>query len=356
MNKKAILLTGFIFFFFAQSCDTGNKGTATVVEDRIEINKIAFGSCANQNKPLPILNITDKYNPDLFIFLGDNIYGDTRDMNILKGKYNILGSKPEFIRLKKKSKILATWDDHDYGENDAGKYYPFKKESKEVFMDFWEVDKNSEMRKREGIYNSVFFGEGENSVQIILLDTRTFRDNVTLNDKQGKYKNDYQPCQTKDSTFLGAQQWNWLEKELLKPAGIRIIASSNQFAHEYNGWESWTNFPHEKEKFFSKIRKTKAEGVVFISGDVHWGELSVNKEKGLYSIYDVTSSGLSQNWHNTEPNKNRVGEVIRENNFGFIQIEREQKTREITSLTIKIIDINGHERVVKKIPINELKF
>lgn len=39
----------------------------------------------------------------------------------------MLGSQPGYIKLKKTTKILATWDDHDYGANDAGAEYPKKK-------------------------------------------------------------------------------------------------------------------------------------------------------------------------------------------------------------------------------------
>lgn len=105
------------------------------------IYKVAFGSCAHQEHPLPIFHEVIKKQPDLFVFLGDNIYGDTRDMGVLKGKYRQLGSKPSYQELKKHMEIAATWDDHDYGQNDAGKNYPFKSESKGISLDFFEEPK-----------------------------------------------------------------------------------------------------------------------------------------------------------------------------------------------------------------------
>jgi len=233
------------------------------------ITKIAFGSCSHEDKNQPLLSLAAKESPDLFIYLGDNIYGDTRDMGKLLGKYQKLANKPEFQELIDSTTILATWDDHDYGENDAGRHYPMKMESKEIFMMFWKEPAESERRTHEGIYHSLLYGPEDKRVQIILLDTRTFRDDLTkLKDKKN-YKNDYEPCQTPDSTMLGAEQWVWLEEQFNKPAKVRIIVSSNQFAHEYNGWESWTNLPHEQKKMLDLIKSTKANGVVFISGDVH---------------------------------------------------------------------------------------
>src|SRR5688572_23509157 len=84
------------------------------------LSRIAFGSCANQDKDQPIWDAVLAAKPELFIFLGDNIYGDTRDMNELRAKYQKLAAKPGFQRLKASTPLLATWDDHDSAENHAG--------------------------------------------------------------------------------------------------------------------------------------------------------------------------------------------------------------------------------------------
>src|SRR5262245_13781670 len=49
---------------------------------------IAFGSCIEEDKPKPVLTLAAESTPDLFIFLGDNIYGDTVDMAVLQSKYD----------------------------------------------------------------------------------------------------------------------------------------------------------------------------------------------------------------------------------------------------------------------------
>lgn len=318
-----------------------------------ESYKIVFGSCAHQDKEQPMLTNAANLNPDVFIYLGDNVYGDTRDMNVLKMKYEKLASKAEFQELKKRTKILSVWDDHDFGGNDEGRHYPFIKESKAIFMDFWEVPQNSDRRKHDGIYGSEYVKLGNKTIQIIMLDTRTFRDNLLDNiPKDAAYKNDYVPITEKDSTFLGNKQWKWLEKELSKKADIRIVATSTQFGHEYNGYESWTNMPLEQAKFVDLIAKTKANGVIFISGDVHWGEISKMNTKNTYPLYDVTSSGITQTWPSTELNKNRIGDVITQNNIGLIEIFFKN---EIPMIKLNLIDkdgiVNNHN-----FPLSEISF
>jgi alkaline phosphatase D len=335
------------------ACSTHKIQKVKPVKSKTNLSKIAFGSCSKEDKAQPILKTVLTKEPDLFIYLGDNIYGDSRDMEVLNEKYNKLAAKKEFRNLRSKCMVLATWDDHDFGENDAGRHYPFKAESKEIFLDFWKEPKKSERRKHEGIYHSLYFGDEEHRIQIILLDTRTFRDDLILRDDEKVWKNDYKPNTNPDSTFLGKQQWDWLETEFEKPAKIRIIASSNQFSHEYNGYESWTNVPHEQNKILDLIKKTKANGVIIISGDVHWGELSKMENESGYPIYDITSSGITEVWESVEPNKNRLGEVVRENNFGLINIDWSKSDPD---LIFQIFDLSGTARVEYKVNLGKLTF
>lgn len=320
--------------------------------------KIAFGSCAHQTHPLPIFDEISKQAPDLFLFLGDNIYGDTKDMNVLRNKYQQLAEKPTFQRLKKNVPIMATWDDHDFGWNDAGRHYPFKEEAKEILLDFFDEPANSDRRNRPGIYTSEIIEIAGKKVQVILLDTRTFRDDLLINqqkehpDRRYFYHLDYSPHSAPDSTLLGETQWAWLGQQLTLKADVRIIASSTQFGIEYNGYEAWANFPHEQQRMLNLIKTTKAEGVLFVSGDVHYAEISRIEVPGLYPIYDVTSSGLSSTWHFATPNANRIEGPIMDNHFGLLTIDF---TGEI-SIKMEIWDVSGNQRIEHSIGLDELRF
>ncbi len=233
----------------------------TGCKEQPQVTKIAFGSCGHQDDAQPVLAIAAEQKPDAFIFLGDNIYGDTDNMDTLRAKYNRLGAKPEYQQLAAATNIFATWDDHDFGRNDAGKHYPFKKESKEIFLSFFKEPAESERRKHEGIYHAEYIQQGGKTVQLILLDVRTFRNNLLLYDSSVQlprehyfYKPDYQPHTNKDSVLLGEEQWKWLEAELKKPADLRLICSGSQFSIEYNGYEAWAIFPHEQKRMLDLIK------------------------------------------------------------------------------------------------------
>src|SRR5436853_7460343 len=79
------------------------------------LSRIAFGSCVHQDKPQPIWDAVIATDPELFVFLGDNIYADTKDMDVMRAKYQQLADQPGFKKLKAKCPVIATWDDHDYG-------------------------------------------------------------------------------------------------------------------------------------------------------------------------------------------------------------------------------------------------
>ncbi|MEZ4298679.1 MAG: alkaline phosphatase D family protein [Polyangiaceae bacterium] len=316
--------------------------------------RIAFGSCMHQNDPKPVLELATASEPDLFIFLGDNIYGDTLDPSVLQAKYDLLGSSSEYQNLRANVPIIATWDDHDFGQNDAGKENPIKSESKDILLTFFDEPAESPRWTREGLYTSYLYDQpGAGVLQVILLDTRWFRDPLDDTTDFVNYKNDYQPTPDTTRTFLGEDQWAWLEEELKKPADVRILGTSIQFGHSYNGWESWNNMPHERQRMIDLIKSTGAESLVFISGDVHWGELSKVTAPGVYPLYDMTSSGITETWFDIDDNDNRIGEAEAKNNYGFIEIQWGETDH---TLTLGLINKDGDTSISQKLSTSELRF
>lgn len=354
MKKQIIPLCTLVFLAFLSCTQAASEQTEAHL-----ITKIAFGSCGHEDHPLPVFNRVVEQNPDLFIFLGDNIYGDTKNMDTLRKKYAQLGSKPSFQNLKQHVPIIATWDDHDFGWNDTGKGYPYKEESKDIFLEFFDEPANSPRRDHPGIYHSYLYDYGDQKLQVILLDGRTFRDDLKPyggemdhDRRYSFYGNDYAPHTDTTLTFLGDAQWAWLEQELKKEADIRIIGSGTQFSIEWNGYEAWANFPHEQQRMLDLIESTKASGVFFISGDVHYSEIS-KLDTDFYPIYDHTASGLSSTWLFATPNQNRIEGPVMDNHFGLITID--WKGAE-TAIKMETWDVNSNQRFEYTVGLKELQF
>ena len=92
------------------------------------LRRIAFGAGASQEKPQPIWDAVTAARPELFLFLGDAIYGDTDNVEVLRAKYAQLAAVPGYQRLLGTCPVLATWNDHDYGLHDGGADFPAKDE------------------------------------------------------------------------------------------------------------------------------------------------------------------------------------------------------------------------------------
>jgi len=317
----------FILFLILFSCKPKQKDT---LEPQANFT-IAFGSCNNHNLPNTLWDPILKNKPDVWIWGGDIIYADTDNMKLMKSYYDSLKYHTEYKDFITKVDILATWDDHDYGKNDAGKEFIKKDSSQQLFLDFIDVEKEDLRRKRKGVYHSKTYTTKDKSIKVILLDTRYFRTALTK-DSTGVKR--YIPSKDSTGSMLGKTQWKWLEKELKNSkSNFNILVSSIQFLSQEHGWESWGNMPHEVSKMKELILKSKAKNVILLSGDRHIAEISKMKadttENGLqYPLYDFTSSGLTHAYEEftSEPNQYRISKVIKENNFGILNFNLETNT------------------------------
>ena len=307
-----------------------------------EISRIAFGSCLRNPTGAGILEKVVAYEPDLFVWLGDNIYVDTlKEVERFGDLYAKLGNNPHFQTLEKTCPQLAIWDDHDYGADNHDRTYPLKRESKAAFGEFWKVPEDSAFWNRGGIYQAVEFGKPGKLVQMILLDGRWFLDKA----KPGAA-----------DSYLGRQQWRWLEEVLKRPAEVRVICSGVQVVKLNamgKNWEMWGHHPTERQRLFDLIEDTGAEGVVFISGDMHFGELYQTTDTS-YPLYDLTASGLDQEYPRSgkvQPDQKRVGtSLINSLNFGGVVIDWETSV-----IHLEILNGEGEVHLRHSVPFAELQ-
>lgn len=315
---------------------------------------IAFGSCAHQSRTTAFWDPILKAKPDLFIFAGDNIYADTYSRELKQKKYRQLESQDGYRNLLRMCPVLATWDDHDYGLNDSGGEFRAKRQSQELFLDFFDVPADSPRRKREGVYDATTFGPPGKRVQVILLDTRYFRSPLKLLAHRAPGGGRYGANREAGATLLGSNQWAWLERQLKEPADLRLVVSSIQLVAQDHDWEHWMNFPHERARFFNLVKRTGANGVVVLSGDRHHAELSrINNAVG-YPLYDLTASGLNmaRGGKVEEPNRHRVGELFPRNHFGLVHVDWSAAD---PLITLEIRDLAGKTVIEERFPLRLLQ-
>ncbi len=312
---------------------------------RKPLTRIAIGSCLNETEDQTIWNTIAAERPDVFLFTGDNVYGDTYrsdprwtdpTMPKMVNSYNTLAAVPEFARFRAQTPLLTTWDDHDYGGNDAGAYYPFKRRAETMFLDAWDVPADDIRRKRDGVHKSWTVGPEGQRVQIIMLDTRFFRTDLQATDKRNEPgKERYVPMENANGTMLGDEQWAWLEAELREPADLRLLVSSIQVHADGHGWEAWRTMPAERNKLYGMIRDTGANGVVLVSGDRHAGSIYRRDDITDYPLYELTASSLNlpgAAWRarsgetRVEPGPYRLHTMQYDVNYGLIDVDWDNRS------------------------------
>jgi alkaline phosphatase D len=334
---------------------------------------LAFASCARENQPQPIWTEIAKVDPDVFLYIGDNVYADVYEVNGKRSMqpvttrarfdeaYAQANAIPEFAAFRKQVPVmLGTWDDHDYGVNDGGKEFAMKKESQQAFLDFFEFSKDDPIRQQEGIYHSRMFNDDGRQVQVIVLDTRYHRDAI-IKDPNGRPENKgpYLPTADKSATILGDKQWSWLSQQLEKPADFRLIVTSIQIVAYEHSWEGWGLFPHERDRMYQLIAEKQANGVVFISGDRHLMEISKDEgqlgHKVPYPMWDFTSSDITRTLSEVnEDNTFRQGAVVRDTNFGEVVINWADNTLN-SNIVLTARDRNGAVLNQQTVSLRELQ-
>ena len=286
--------------------------------------KIGLGSCLDQDYPQPIWQSIKKEDLNYFIFLGDNVYGDTRYGSLRKMKSAYDKQKkvlPDFLN---DISIFSIWDDHDFGINDGGADYRFKRRAQELYLDFWEITKDDDRSNREGIYfskNEIFF---DKKFKFIFLDTRFFRSKL-----KGKKSNYIENIES-DATILGNAQWTWLENELKSDFDFLFIFSSIQIIAKDHRFEKWSNFPNERAKLFELLEQFNDKTILF-SGDRH--RAGIYRKNG---IIEVTSSSMNKPGSSfSETDSYLIGKTYPQENYGVLEILE-------NTIHIKIKDIKGN--------------
>jgi alkaline phosphatase D len=293
--------------------------------------RVAFGSCVRlrgRGQPVDaIWHALPPWNPDLFLWLGDNIYGDALDPDILAEEYRRLRDVPALARVWSSISHLAVWDDHDYGLNDSDGTHPAKEAALAVFKRYW-ANPAFGLPDVPGVFFQTTYG----GVDFFFLDGRYHRDPNHAPDIATK-------------TFLGAGQLQWLRRALrASQAPFKVLVCGSGWSTAKRGGDSWASFLHERDALFEFIRDERIGGMVLLSGDTHAGELNAIpwSARGGYDFYDLVSSPLVQTsrhtWIERKP-EIRIRQAFDATpNFGLIEFDT---TAARPSLRFLLIDQTG---------------
>lgn len=279
------------------------------------LERIAFGSCNRTDLPQPLWPIIQRNQPNLWIWMGDNIYGDSTQATVLAAKYQAQLANSAYQQFAAHTPIIGTWDDHDYGWNNAGREYPTKAASRELALNFFGVPQNDPRWQHPGIYGSYQFGPHRQAVKIILLDCRSFAHSQDL---------------------LGSTQRDWLLEELKNStAQLNILVSSIQVLPTEHRFEKWANFGDSRAWLLKQINELQPLNLLILSGDRHLHEISAHPQQPHHSgpLVEITSSGLTHAYKRFkgEANSLRIGTVYPGIGFGLLELDWQQAKLIVTA-------------------------
>lgn len=283
-------------------------------------------------------------HPDYMLWLGDNIYLRNGEWESKEGvcyRYTHTRSLPQIQPLLQNAHNISTWDDHDYGMNNGNSLSKSKDFALQGFQLFW-ANPQTHPNDETGIYYNYTIADAE----FFMTDDRYFRSPDTDEDNENKH-------------FLGTKQLNWLLDGLEKSqANFKLVAIGTQFLNpnlEPRKEGFWKSYQTEAKYILSEIKRRKINGVIFLTGDVHYTMLSKLSSPDFYPIYDLTVSALTsiQNpfWGTKNPLKVK-GTFLWEHNYAILKFQGKADNR---SLKIQIRNKFGIKKWKREIFAKDLR-
>lgn len=246
--------------------------------------KFALCSCMDDENHSPEIwrTMVDK-NPDVIFFVGDSVYADTgapltgANPEHLWQRFCEARTTLEIYYSKKLIPILATWDDHDFGLNDAGaKEYAYVQESQGNFLNFFAQNPQycRFINQGPGV-SSAFKIAGQ---LFLLMDDRSYRD---VNGSRDRY------------AHWGKDQEDWALQHMDSHHGPTWLMNGSQIFPAMPLKESLSQNHSGQFQGIQNELRVRNSKVIFVSGDVHFTEISkIEKEALGYQTYELTSSSI----------------------------------------------------------------
>jgi alkaline phosphatase D len=275
------------------------------VSPDLPLTRFAFGSCNRSTRDQSHWGVIARQAPQLWIWLGDNIYGDGLSMSERRQRYVALRDDRYYAAFRRRVPVIGVWDDHDYASDNQDGSFRDKAESKAQLMEFLDIAPEGGILDRSGVYQSYSRGPVGRRAKVVLLDLRY---------NQDKHRT--------SRILLGDEQWSWLADEIA--AGdfeLLIVGSSVSVSSQAVGLglEGWHAFPAEYRRF-QELLASVACPTLILSGDRHMADVArFDPGHGRY-VYEFMSSGLTHAERLSIPNAARISKAVCERNYGLVDI------------------------------------
>ena len=252
---------------------------------------IVFGgtSCTNQNaRPYPVHQAASADNLDFFIHAGDHIYADYGDNAVTlpeyRAKYSASWAASGMRALHGATGQYLTWDDHEVFNNWNPETTSRARvaAARAAFFEHRATRRNTTDPDR--IWRSFRWGR---TAEVFILDCRGERRPSTRSEDPSR-----------PSTYISRRQMDWLKAGLRSsPCVFKFIVNSVPIV-DRGGADSdnWNGYASQRREILNHIDNNRLRGVVWLSGDVHFGGVCRVEAAGPWSdIWEVVMGPSGSN-------------------------------------------------------------
>lgn len=260
--------------------------TAPAPDDRSPM-RFTFGSCTRDlTQPAFAPMLADE--PDVFLFIGDTHYANSRHQAAHRWRYRQFRAIPERAAFLAETPTLSGWDDHDFVGNNATGTCAGRDEGLRAFAEYWA---NPPMGTADT--PGVFYRHRWGGVELFVLDGRMYRPEV--GDPERRCEDDPSPPTLDPADgLLGRAQWTWAVDAIASSDAVfKIVSCGSQWTLD-GSRDSWASFPAARDAFLAELDARGVEGLVLLSGDIHRSEVrTIHRAGGAYDIPELTSSPIA---------------------------------------------------------------
>lgn len=218
--------------------------------------RVVFASCAETGSSSPVFTAMRQLEPDLFVHMGDLHYEDIGDADPSRFRraYDAVLSSPTQSALLRSVAIAYTWDDHDFGPNNADRTSPGRQAALRMYrsvVPHYPIDGGGDAP----ICQAFTVGR----VRFVMTDVRSMRDPRRVPEAQ--------------RGMLGASQVAWLTAQF-EAASAPLVVWVNTVPWITKGnersKEGWAPYARERRQIADVIARTGLTSrLVMLSGDAH---------------------------------------------------------------------------------------
>ncbi len=269
---------------------------------------------------------------DFFIHAGDHIYADllgpaATTISQYRAKYSEAWASSGMRSLHSSTGQYLTWDDHEVFNDwnpetiSRGRLAA----ARQAFFEHRATRRSGDDRDR--IWRSFRWGR---TAEIFVLDCRGERRPSTRSEDPSR-----------SSTYISRRQMDWLKAGLRSsPCVFKFIVNSVPIV-DRAGADSgnWNGYASQRREILNHIDNNRLRGVVWLSGDVHFGGVCRVEAAGPWSdIWEVVMGPSGSNRDGRPPIRESQWPVFVHEVHNFVRFHADPASR---TLTVEFIDRDG---------------